>query len=198
MDIWGFTSKNYCLPSEEEINKALESVGMEKISFNDSENVVEFKTSGMSIDLGGIAKGYALDSAVRKLKLSGINNCLINAGGQVYALGDNYGKAWKVAIKNPRGKGIADYLEIKNSSVATSGDYEQYFIRDAKRYSHIMNPKTGYPADSGIISVTVISPSALVSDALSTSIFVMGKDKGKALAASFADTQVRIVMEPAD
>lgn len=194
-DIWGFTDKKYRIPGKDEIEKALALVGSDKIIFNLSDNVVKFKLSGMKIDLGAVAKGYAVDCAVKKLKERRINSCLINAGGQIYCLGDKFGKPWRIAIRNPRKEKLRDYLELKNKSVSTSGDYEQYFIKKEKRYSHILNPKSGYPADSGIISATVISDNGLIADALSTSIFVLGKEKGLQLANKFPDVRVEIIEE---
>ena len=193
MDLWGFTEKKYYLPKEEEIKNSLNLVGADKIILQDDNNMIEFRLSGMKIDLGAIAKGYAVDCAVRRLKEKGIKSCLINAGGQVYGLGDKFGKPWQIAIKDPRGKDFLGYMELKNKSVATSGDYEQYFIKDNLRYTHILNPKTGHPADSGIISVTVIAPDGLTADALSTAIFVLGKEKGQELAQKFPGVEVRIV-----
>jgi len=185
VDLWGFTDKKYHLPDKRDLRKDLILVGSDKMIFNLDDNVVKFKLSGMKVDLGAIAKGYAIDCAVKKLKEYGIKSCLINSGGQIYCLGDKFGKPWRVAIKSPRGKEFIDYLELKDLSVATSGDYEQYFIKDNKRYCHILNPKTGFPANSNIASVTVVSPSALTADALATSIFVLGKDKGRELAKKF-------------
>jgi thiamine biosynthesis lipoprotein len=195
VDLWGFTDKKYSLPKESQIKNILRLIGTEKIILQDSNNVVKFKFKNMKIDLGAVAKGYAVDCAVNKLKASGIKSCLINAGGQIYCLGDKFGKTWKIAIRNPRGKGFADYLELKDKAVATAGDYEQYFIKDEKRFSHILNPKTGYPADSGVVAVTVIAPDGLTADALATAIFVLGKEKGEALAKKFADVKVKIVKE---
>jgi len=195
VSLWGFTEKRYRLPADKEIKSALNLVGSDKIILHEEDNVVEFKTPGMKIDLGAIAKGYATDCAVNKLKAAGIKRCLINAGGQIYCLGDNFGIPWKVAIKNPRGKTVIGYLKLKDKAVATSGDYEQYFFKNNKRYGHILNPKTGYPADSGILSVTVVAQDGLTSDALATAIFVLGKSKGAVLAGRFADTKVRIIEE---
>jgi len=195
LDLWGFSDKKYYLPKDEEIKQALSKVGFDKIIFNIDDNVVEFKIPGMKIDLGAIAKGYAVDCAVKKLKERRIKSCLINAGGQVYGLGDKFGKPWQIAIKDPRGKDFLGFLELKNKSVATSGDYEQYFIKGNARYSHILNPKTGYPANSGIVSVTVIAPDGLTADCLATAIFVLGKEKGKALLKRFPDAEVKILEE---
>jgi len=192
VDLWGFTDKNYSVPGDGEIKNKLNLVASDKIFLQDSGNVVEFTLSGMKIDLGAIAKGYALDCAVRKLKEKGINSCLINLGGQVYCLGRKFSQPWKIAIKDPRGGKVKGYLELVDKSVATSGDYEQFFVKNNKRYVHILNPKTGYPAEAGVIAVTVIAPDGLTADALSTAIFVLGKEKGEALAKKFKDVEVKI------
>jgi len=194
MDLWGFTDKNYRLPQDEEIKAALKIVGFDKIIFDNSKNMVKFSVSGMKIDLGGIAKGYAVDKAVKKLLAENINSCLINAGGQVFCLGDKFGRPWRVMIKNPRSQSQGGYLmEVKNMAVATSGDYEQFFLKDNKRYCHIINPKTGYPIQNNIVSVTVIAHDGLTADALATSIFVLGKEKGEELAKKFPDVKIKII-----
>lgn len=195
MDVWGFTDKKYNFPKEKEIKKTLKIVGFDKIIFNADDNMVKFKTPGMKIDLGGIAKGYALDCAVKKLKENRIKSCLINAGGQIYASGDKFGQPWTVAVRSPRKTMRLEDLKLKDESVATSGDYEQYFMHKNKRYSHIFNPKTGYPADSGVVSVTVISSDALTADALATSIFVLGKEKGLELAGRIPGVRVSVIQE---
>jgi thiamine biosynthesis lipoprotein len=194
MDLWGFTDKNYQVPDDKDIKKTLGLVGFDKISFDNSKNMVKFNISGMKIDLGGIAKGYAVDKAVNKLIAEGIRSCLINAGGQIFCLGDKFGKPWRVMIKNPSSQAASNYLlEVKNMAVATSGDYEQFFVKDNKRYSHIINPKTGYPVDNNIVSVTVIAHDGVTCDALSTSIFVLGKEKGEELAKRFPDVGVKVI-----
>lgn len=193
LDLWGFTNKNYVVPKEEQVKNTLSLVGSDKIILQNTNNMVEFTVLGMKIDLGAIAKGFALDCAADKLRKNRINSCLINCGGQVYCLGDKFGEPWKVAIKDPRGKDVIGYLELKDKSVATSGDYEQYFIRKGRRYAHIFNPRTGYPADSGIISVTVIAPDGLTADALATAVFILGKSRGEALVKRFPGVQVRII-----
>lgn len=193
MDLWGFTNRQYSIPSEEKIKDVLKLIGSDKIILHDNSFVIQFKISGMKIDLGAIAKGYAVDCAVKKLREHGIKSCLINAGGQIYCLGDRFGKPWRVAIKNPRANGLSSYLKLKNRAVSTSGDYEQYFTKNEKRYAHIINPKTGYPAESSIASVTIIAMDGLTADALSTSIFVLGKVKGEALASRFKNVQTKII-----
>ena len=194
MDLWGFTDKHYNVPTEAQIEKTLKLVGSDKIILHEEDNVIEFSSPGMKIDLGGLAKGYALDCAVKKLRENNIKSCLI-AGGQVYALGDKFGLPWKVAIKGARKQSPSGFLELIDQSVATSGDYEQYFIKNGKRYSHIINPKTGSPADSGIASVTVIAPDSLTADALATAIFILGKDNGESLAGKFPEKQIKILCQ---
>ncbi|MDD5116867.1 MAG: FAD:protein FMN transferase [Candidatus Omnitrophica bacterium] len=176
IDLWGFNNRQYTVPEEKRISSALKLVGADKIILREKDHMVEFKLPGMKIDLGGIAKGYALDQAVKKLKENNINSCLINAGGQVYALGKRSGRPWKTGIKKARAGRFSRKLEMTNQSVSTSGDYEQFFSRDGKRYSHILDPRTGYPASSGLVSVTVVAPSGTEADALSTSAFILGKE----------------------
>ncbi|MEI6631541.1 MAG: FAD:protein FMN transferase [bacterium] len=195
LDLWGFSDKKYHKPTQAEVERMLRLVGSDKIIIDKNKNTVELKIPGMKLDLGAIAKGYAVDCAVKRLKEQGIKNCLINAGGQIYCLGTKYGKPWRVAIRNPRKDSLLDNLELRNTAVSTSGDYEQYFIIEKKRYSHIMNPKTGYPAASGVTSVTVIASSGLTADALATAIFVLGKERGLELAAKFPKVTVKIIEE---
>ncbi|MCX5713419.1 MAG: FAD:protein FMN transferase, partial [Candidatus Omnitrophica bacterium] len=158
VDLWGFTDKKFKIPQDAQIKESLKLVGSEKIILNERDNVVKFSFPGMKIDLGGIAKGYALDCAAHKLRKQGIKSCLINAGGQIYCLGDKFGTPWKIGIRDPRTRNLTGSMELKNRSVSTSGDYEQFFIKDGARYAHILNPKTGKPVTSGIISVTVTAP----------------------------------------
>jgi len=193
MDLWGFTDKKFRQPSDAQIKKTLELIGTNKIILNKQDYVVKFMLPEMMVDLGAIAKGFAIDRAVKKLKEAKIKSCLINAGGQVYGLGDKFGRPWKVAIRSPRGKGFAGYLELKDQAVSTSGDYEQYFEKDKRRFSHIMNPHTGYPEDSRIISATVVAVDGLTADALATSIVVMGKEKGLALGKKFPGAEIKLV-----
>ena len=192
MDVWGFTDKAFVVPDDSKIRQALGGVGCGKIILNEETKVVEFSNPAVKLDLGGIAKGYALDCAVEKLRQAGIKNCLINAGGQVYALGRNLGKKWRVGIRCGAGEKRCGVLEVEDCSVATSADYEQFFLRGKKRYGHIMNPKTGYPADSGIASVTVVAKEGAVADALATAIFVLGREKAKKVLRNFPDAKAII------
>ncbi len=192
VELWGFSNLETKIPAAEEINSTLKVTGSDKIILHENNSVVEFKFLKMKIDLGGIAKGFALDCAIQKLKRNNINSCLISAGGQVYALGNKFSKPWKIAIKDPRKPGASEPLELKNQSASTSGDYEQFFLKNGKRYCHIINPKTGYPADTGVASVTVIADQGLTADALSTAIFVLGKTKSEELLKKFYGTKAII------
>ncbi|MDD5078995.1 MAG: FAD:protein FMN transferase [Candidatus Omnitrophica bacterium] len=194
-DLWGFTKRDYRIPADDRIKQTLEAVGSNKIVFLETNNVVKFTVSGMKIDLGAIVPGYAVDCAVSKLKEAGISSCLINCGGEVYGLGDRAGRKWSVGIRSAFGKNIGKKLELKDRAVATSGDYEQYFNKGKRHYSHLIDPRTGYPADSRISSVTVAAPDCLTADALSTSVFIMGKEKGEEMAGRFPGVEIVVIQK---
>lgn len=195
LELWGFRDGNYRVPERSEIKEALELIGFDKVKI--SGNIIEFKIKGVKIGLGAIAKGYAVDRAIRELRLAGIKSALINAGGDIYCLGDKFGKPWRVAINAGQQAGFAGYLELKDKAVATSGNYEQYFFAGDKRYSHIFDPRTGEPADTGIAGVTVIADDCLTADALSTGIFVLGGEEGRKLAKRF-NVEARIYRDVQD
>lgn len=194
-ELWKIAIKDGILPAQEKIAQALKLTGSDKIILQEEKNMVKFGVSGMKLDLGAIAKGYAVDSAVEKLKKAGINNCLINAGGDIYCLGEKFNEPWNIAVQDPRKKGFLAFLELKDKAIATSGDYEQYFVKGSRRYAHIIDPKTGYPAGSGVASVTVISKDCLTADALATAIFVLGKEKAGIITKRFPDVDFKIALE---
>lgn len=185
LKLWGFDSRSYRIPDEEEIKEALDYVGLDKIKIDEQNRIVEIK-KGMILDLGGIAKGYAVDCAVKKLKEKGINSALINIGGDIYCLGERFGKPWKVGIKDPKTKGIRKIVELKDKAIATSGSYENYFLKDNFTYTHIFDPKKGRPVDSKVISVTIVANDCLTADALATIAFVLGKEKIEPLLKEFS------------
>ncbi|RJO64312.1 MAG: FAD:protein FMN transferase [Candidatus Omnitrophota bacterium] len=193
MNIWGFSNTQYKVPKRKEIEKASKRVGMDKIIFHKNNNVIEFSIPGMAVDLGAIAKGYAVDSAVKKIKAAGVKNCLINTGGDIYCLGNKFGTPWKVAVQNPRSQNFLSTMSMENSAIATSGDYEQYFKNRDEVFSHILDPKTGAPAKGGVISVTVIAEDCLTADALATSLFVLGREKGIELLKKYPPAKAGIV-----
>ncbi|RKX54312.1 MAG: FAD:protein FMN transferase [Thermotoga sp.] len=176
--LWGFNDGNYRIPSDEEIRDALKHVGYENVEI--SGNKVRLK-NGALLDLGGIAKGYAVDRAIQIAKRYDQKATgFIDAGGDIGIIGPKFGGSdWVIGIRNPRYKENSDetidVVYMKDGAIATSGDYERYFIKDGKRYHHIFNPKTGYPSH-GIISATVIAQSCADADALATAIFNLGLD----------------------
>ena len=169
---WGFTTGEYRVPGDSEINELLGCVDYEKIAF-DGKTVT--LSDGMMIDLGSVAKGAASSRVVEYFRENGVKSALLNLGGNVHALGAKPdGSKWRIAVKNPVGSGNLCVLEIEDKAVITSGGYERYFEEDGETYWHIIDPATGYPAKSGLVSVTVIGDDGLLCDALSTSLFVMG------------------------
>lgn len=196
IDLWGFTDKKCRLPSEEEIKNTLVLVGEDKIIIDKKNSIVEFGLVGMKIDLGGVAPGYAIDSSVKKLRAAGINNFMINAGGEIYCSGIKNSRHWHVAIKHPRNPdNILMQLELENQAVATSGDYEQYFSIEGKRYSHIIDPRTGAPANTDVVSVTVIAPDCITADILSTSLVLLGKEKAIKLVDRLRGVEAIIITQ---
>ena len=188
--------QDLALPSDEEIRDKLRLVGSDKIFINAPESRVKFSQPGMSLDLGAIAKGYAVDKAAGRLKELGITSAMINAGGNIYCLGKKGRRKWHIGIQHPRNpERIIFYLDLEDRAAATSGDYQQYFISGKKRYSHILDPKTGRPVDNGLASVTIIAKSATTADALSTTVFVLGKEKGSELLKRMPGIEARIIKE---
>lgn len=167
--IWGFRDSVHRVPTREEIDRALEKVGMDKILM---ENETLFLPPGMELDWGGIAKGFGIDRASQAVIAMGIANGFINAGGDLYCWGKNPDKkSWVIGIKHPRNGGIFTALDITDSGAATTGDYQRFFIQEGVRYHHVFDPKSGYPS-RGKQSVTVVGPETSTCDALSTALFV--------------------------
>lgn len=180
VDLWGFYDQKYRIPSQAEIDSVLPLVDYSKIVADQAAGTIFLPEKGMQIDLGGVAKGYAVQQMYRLLQQRGVNSALINFGGSVGALGRRSdGKQWVIGVKHPRGEGgaLVGELRAENTFVNTSGDYERYFIKGGKRYYHIFDPATGYQP-SGVISTTVVGPDAMVADILSKAPFVMGLRKG--------------------
>ena len=177
--IWKFDGSMTDFPSEEEIKKSVEKVSYQNIILNEKDTTVYLKYKGMKIGFGAIGKGYSADKAKKILQDKGVKAGIINASGDMNTWGKQPdGTDWKVAITNPFNKNKAfALLPLKQGAVVTSGNYEKYIMFKGKRYTHIINPKTGYPS-SGIVSVTVFAPKAELADALATSVFVMGKEVG--------------------
>lgn len=177
--IWKFDGSMTKMPSKEEIISSVEKVGYQNIVLDKMDSTVFLKLEGMKIGFGAIGKGYAADKAKSLLISKGVPSGIINASGDMNTWGKQpNGNEWKVAITNPMDKNkVFALLPITNGAVVTSGNYEKYVNFNGKRYTHIIDPRTGYPS-TGIISVTVFAPKAELADALATSVFVMGKEAG--------------------
>lgn len=175
MDAWGFYSKNYHVPSDDELDVLLEKVDYSKILLE--ENTVTVP-DGMELDLGGIAKGYTSDRLMKLFRREGVHSAIVSLGGNVQAFGRKPdGSLWRVAIQDPeKPDSYIGSLSIENMAVVTSGSYQRYFERDGVTYHHIIDPSEGRPADNGLSSVTIITESGMLGDALSTALFVLGLD----------------------
>jgi thiamine biosynthesis lipoprotein len=196
--LWGIGSDSPHVPAQEEIAGLLPLVNRRDIEIDREKRTVFLKRPGMRLDLGAIAKGYAADEAVRIIREAGIPQALIDLGGNIFAYGEKEdGSPWRVGIQNPAGN-RGDYIgiaEVRNKTIVTSGVYERYIEADGMRYHHILSPESGYPADTGILSVTIIADSSLEADGLSTAVFVMGYEKGRALVESLDNAEAVFVLD---
>lgn len=178
-EIWKFDGSMKYMPNDDEIKKSLAKVGYDKIILDAKNRTVFLKEKGMKISFGALGKGYAADKAKELLISKQVVGGIINASGDLTTWGTKAtGEKWLIGIANPLSKDkIFSWLPIVESSVATSGNYEKYVTFKGKKYSHIIDPRTGYPS-SGINSVSIFAKSAEVSDALATAVFIMGRDSG--------------------
>ena len=192
-DLWDIGGENEKIPSAEEIEKALETVGYGKLTV--TKGTVTSK-KGQIVDLGAVGKGFACDMVYEYLSQSDIEGAAVSVGGSILVYGKRNaaGDKWRVAVKHPRRENaFLGTLLLENGFVSTSGDYERYFERDGKRYHHILDAATGYPAESGLISVTVVSKNGALSDALSTACFILGKEKAEKLLSKFSEYEPRAI-----
>ena len=186
--------RNKQRPDDDTINELLSAVDYRHVILDHEQQTVFFASDKVKIDLGGIAKGYAVDNAIRALEKLGIKHALVTAGGDTRLLGDRNGKPWIVGIRDPRDEDKqAVVLPLQNEAMSTSGDYERYFEEDGKRYHHILSPQTGR-SSSQIQSVSIIGPQSVYNDALSTAVFVMGLETGIGLINSLPKFEA-IVMD---
>lgn len=181
-------------PSQAEIEARLDAVDYRRIALDPARSTIRFEAPGMRINLGGIAKGHAVERGAALLRRAGVRHALLNAGGDTRVLGDRRGDPWIVGIRHPRlDDAVITRLPLVDEAISTSGDYERYFEDDAgRRYHHIINPVTGEPTD-GILSVSVLGPDATLTDGLSTTVFVLGVDAGLELVESMPNYEVVIV-----
>lgn len=180
--LWKFDGSMTELPLEEKIKVSVSKINYKNIILNESEHTVFLKEKGMKIGFGAIGKGYAANRARKTMIENGIESGMINAGGDLIAWGDGLnGEKWKVGIADPKKeKAFVSWLELNEMAVVTSGDYERFTMINGVRYAHIIDPRTGYPV-VGLKSVTIVCPDAELADALATTIFVLGQERGLAL-----------------
>ncbi len=189
---YGFYDGNYKVPDENTLKGLLKNIDIKNIEIDEKNKKIKIENG--SLDFGGIVKGYAVDKIREILIENSVKESVINLGGNILVWGD---RKFKIGVKNPRGDGIIYTFELNgNSTVSTSGDYENFFIKDNKRYHHIINPENGKPAESGLIEVSIVSESGIIGDGLSTTLFILGKEKGKELIKNnFPNTTVLFVDE---
>ena len=190
---WGFTTGSYQVPDEETIQSLLPLVDYTQIQYDAATGVVTLP-EGMEIDLGSVAKGYAGQLAAQMLREHGVQSALLNLGGNVQTVGTKPdGSPWEIGIKDPQGEDAMMVLSVEDQAVVTSGGYERYFEQDGQTYWHIIDPSTGHPADSGLLSVTIVGKQGIICDGLSTSLFVMGLEKAADLWAQSGDFEAVFV-----
>lgn len=184
---WYYDYRNHQQPSDAQTKSLLPAVNYRLLQFDRPGKTVKFGHRDLRIDLGGIAKGHAVDRAITLLRGKGVAHATVSAGGDSRLLGDKLGRPWLIGIKNPRLRGdekseVVITMPLSDLAVSTSGDYERYFIdeQSGRRIHHIINPKTGKSAEQ-VVSVTVLGPQGVDTDALSTTVFVLGVEQGLAL-----------------
>ncbi len=192
---WKFSKgkSEQSVPSRNDVEQALKLVDYRKVEIDSAASEIMLKEKGMELDLGGIAKGYGADKAIKAIKAKNIKAALVAIAGDIRGYGlSTSGNPWKVGVQNPRPDTVSDKpwedifasLELKDSAISTSGDYQRFFIQDGKRFHHILSTKTGSPAETDLVSVSVIAPEGYLSDSLSTAVFILGADKGLSLLKS--------------
>ncbi len=200
VDLWGFgTSKNAArIPGQDEIAKALSNTGYEHIVIQPPNSAL--KDRAVTLDLGSIAKGYGVDKVARIFISSGIRDLLVEIGGELYASGKNKtGAPWSIGIsrpdKNYTNQSLHTILRLKNKAIATSGDYRNFFKKNGKTYSHVINPQTGTPIKTNIVSASVVADNCTFADGLATALMVMDLKKGLALINSLENTECLIITQ---
>ena len=204
VDLWGFgrTGRPGMAPAKEAIAAALADVGFEKIEIRGSGALVKRRPT-VTLDLSSIAKGYGVDRVADVVRAAGFTDFLVEIGGEVVASGTRPdGRAWRVGISQPKPEARPDELHsivsLKDQAFATSGDYRQFFVQDGVRYSHIIDPKTGYPVASRVVSTSILAGDCTLADGLATAVMVMGVEKGMALIERLDGIQGLMIVENPD
>jgi len=185
--------REHVKPTDAQIAKALPGINYRHLQLDPKAHTIHYARPGVRIDLGGIAKGYAVDNCIAILKGRGITNAIVTAGGDSRLLGDRRGRPWNVGVRDPRRRGdVAAVLPLADVAISTSGDYERFFEEDGVRYHHIINPKTGKSA-TGVRSVTIIGPDGITTEGLTKSVFVKGPKEGMRLIESLKGIDAIII-----
>jgi thiamine biosynthesis lipoprotein len=195
---WGFIGGPRRVPSDAEARAAWGLVGAGDVAFDSAANTIHFARRGMRIDLGGIAKGYAVDLAAGALRARGVENALVDASGNMMSLGAPPGSEhWRIGLRDPRDR-VPYFARVwlDGDAISTSANYEQFVAKDGRRYGHILDPRTGKPAD-GLLAVTVIAADATTTDAWDTPLYVLGLDAAKAKALERSDFAA-VIVAPGD
>lgn len=194
--LWNIGHEGAHVPEPEKIAEALRLCDYRKIELNEANQEIYLQEQDMAIDLGSIGKGYAADKIYDYLADQGFTSAIIDLGGNVYAMGPKPGnQLWNIGIQDPdqeRGNQIGT-IKVEDKTIVTSGIYERFFIEDGKLYQHILDPRTGYPVDNGISSVTIVTKSSTEADALSTTLFVLGIEEGLKFIENTADTEALFI-----
>ena len=194
-DLWKFDhDQDNSIPSRADIQQRLPFIDYQQVEFDAAARTAFVRRTGMRVHFGGIGKGYAVDRAVALLRRRGLRDFMVQAGGDMYVAGRHGGRMWRLGIQDPRGPGGSSFasVELSDATFSTSGDYERFFIKDGRRYHHILDPDHGEPA-TGCRSVTIVSDRAVLADGLSTGVFVLGPEKGMALIERLPDVEGVIV-----
>jgi thiamine biosynthesis lipoprotein len=194
-EIWKFDhDQDDRVPGDAEIAARLPRVDYRAVRVDDGGGAVALTRAGVRLHLGGIGKGYAVDRGAALLRARGLHDFMIQAGGDLYVAGQPGERPWRLGINDPRGRPDESFatIELRDRTLSTSGDYERFFIQDGERYHHLLDPTTGRPA-RGCRSVSIVAPTALQADALSTGVFILGPETGMALVERLADVEAVIV-----
>lgn len=204
--LWGIGTDHARLPEPKEITAAKSLVGWKDIILDKAKGTVFLRRKGMALDLGSTSKGFAADEVAKLIRAAGVKGAVIDLGGNVYVVGSRPdGKKWRIGLQDPFSTERGAYLGIASLSdmtMVTSGVYERFFFRNGKRYHHILDTKTGYPVDNGLMSVTIVTPKSFDADGFTTTVFALGRARGMALAAEkgvdviVVDNERKVYMSP--
>ena len=199
MDLWGFVSKEYHVPTEDELAETMLRIGADRVTLEEETGLVTLG-EGQAIDLGGIAKGFTSQRLMEIFRQYGVESAIVSLGGNMQCLGTKPdGSAWRIGVKDPFNPdfGLSAIVQIVDKAVITSGGYERFFVDEAtgKTYRHIIDPATGYPAESGLSSVSIITANGTLGDGLSTALYIMGLEKAADFWRAHSDSFDAILID---